>query len=55
MKSLQRWLITVLCLFAAIACFAFGVPAGGAIFLVLGIVLEGVFWTRLFKRKTHKT
>lgn len=54
MKLLQRWLITLLCLFAAIACYVFGIPAGGAIFLVLGVVLEGLFWVRLFKRKPQK-
>ena len=55
MDFLKRWMITVFCLFAAIACYTFGIPAGGILFLVFGVLLEGIFWTRLFKRKAVKT
>jgi len=51
MKMVYRVLITVLCFFAAVACYVFGIPAGGAIFLVLGVVFEGMFWFGLFGRK----
>lgn len=54
MEFMKRWIITVLCLFAAIACYVFGIPAGGVFFLILGLLLEGIFWTRLFKRNTAK-
>lgn len=55
MDFLKRWMTALFCLFAAIACYVFGIPAGGVFFLVLGMLLEGIFWTRLFKRSTPKT
>ncbi|GAB2512428.1 hypothetical protein [Microbulbifer agarilyticus] len=51
MSTLKRILIAFTCLFAAIACYTFGIPAGGAIFVVLGILLEGLFWFQLTRRK----
>ncbi|SDK77124.1 hypothetical protein [Microbulbifer yueqingensis] len=54
MSFIKRWLLTLLFFSAAVACYVFGIPAGGAIFLMLGMVFEGIFWTRLFKRKSHK-
>ncbi|WP_156035356.1 hypothetical protein [Microbulbifer sp. HZ11] len=51
LDALKRILLAVVCLFAAIACYVFGIPAGGAIFLVLGILLEGAFWFQLTRRK----
>jgi len=50
MKSPKRLIITILCLLAAITCYLFGVEAGGALFLVLGMVFEGIFWVRVFRR-----
>lgn len=44
MKGIYRVLIAFFCLFLALACYAFGVPGGGAVFLVLGVLLEGLFW-----------
>jgi len=55
MKSGVRFLIAVLCLFAAIGCYVFGAPAGGLAFLILGAVLEGTFWVMLFRKRTKKT
>ncbi|WP_323846326.1 hypothetical protein [Microbulbifer magnicolonia] len=52
---MKKHLITILCLLAALACYIFGVPAGGALFVVLGIVLEGIFWVRLLRRSGTKS
>lgn len=51
MNTFTRILLALLCLFAALACYTFGVPAGGAAFVVLGLLLEGVFGTLLVKRR----
>tara|TARA_R110002073_G_scaffold14929_1_gene59989 strand:+ start:262 stop:438 length:177 start_codon:yes stop_codon:yes gene_type:complete len=51
LKIIARVLLLVLCFFAAIASYAFGIPSGGVAFLVLGIVFEGLFWTGIFSRK----
>jgi len=51
LKVIARVLLLVFCFFAAIACYTFGIPAGGIIFLSLGIVFEGLFWTGIFGRK----
>ncbi|WP_226665144.1 hypothetical protein [Microbulbifer aggregans] len=53
MHLLKRLLIAFTCLFAAIACYVFGIPVGGAIFLVLGMLLEGMFWFQLTRRRNH--
>lgn len=54
MKLSKRFIITVLCLLAAISCYLFGAPTGGALFLILGMVFEGVFWIRVFRRTKVK-
>jgi len=51
LKIIARVLLAAFFLFAAIACYVFGIPAGGVIFLLLGLVLEGLFWFGLFGRK----
>lgn len=52
MKIITRVAITLACLLAAIACYVFGVTAGGVAFLVAGLIFEGMFWLRIFgKRK----
>ena len=48
MKPIIRVAVIVLCLFAAIGCYVFGVPAGGVAFIVLGIVFEAMFWLGIF-------
>ena len=50
MKTFKRFIVTALCLLAAIFCYVFGVPAGGALFLVLGLIFEGLFWLGIFRR-----
>jgi len=54
MKLLQRILFTVLCFFAAIACYVFGIPAGGIIFFIFGMVFELMFWLGVFGKKKQK-
>lgn len=51
MKATVRLAVTVFCFFAAIACYVFGIPVGGVVFLVLGAVFEGLFWTGVLGRK----
>jgi len=51
MNVALRILIVTSCFFAAIACYSFGVPFGGWIFLVLGLLFEGMFWTGIFGKK----
>jgi|SaaInlV_100m_DNA_5_1039725.scaffolds.fasta_scaffold08050_3 hypothetical protein len=53
MKILTRTLTAVLCLFAAIACYVFGAPVGGVIFIVLGVMFEGLFWAGLFGQRKN--
>lgn len=51
MKLIYRVALVVACFFAAIACYVFGVPVGGAVFIVLGLVFEALFWTGIFGKK----
>ncbi|MDO3381131.1 hypothetical protein [Gilvimarinus algae] len=51
MKVLLRVVFVIACFFAAVACWQFGVPIGGGLFIVLGLVFEGLFWTGIFGRK----
>ena len=51
MHILKRVIFVVFCFFAAMACYAFGVPVGGFAFLVLGLIFEGLFWVGIFGRK----
>ncbi len=51
MKRLKRIIFTLLCFFAAIACYVFGIPAGGIVFLALGMSFEVLFWFGLLGKK----
>jgi len=44
MAFIKRILFTIICLFAAIACYTFGIPQGGFLFLLAGVIFEGLFW-----------
>lgn len=48
MKPILRVAVIVICLFAAIGCYVFGIPMGGVAFLVAGIVFEAMFWLGIF-------
>jgi len=41
----------VFCFLAAIACYSFGIPIGGIVFFLLGIVFEALFWFGVLGRK----
>lgn len=43
--------VIIACFIAAIAGYVFGIPAGGAIFLVFGLTFEGLLRIGLFGRK----
>ena len=48
LKPILRVVIIVMCLFAAIGCYVFGIPAGGIAFLVAGVIFEAMFWLGIF-------
>ena len=54
MNIFKRWIFTVLCLPLAISCYVYGVPVGGALFLLAGIVFELLFWFGLIGRLRKK-
>lgn len=54
MEILKRIILTAFCFFAAIACYVFGIPVGGIVFLLLGLVFEGLFWFGLLGPKAKK-
>ena len=49
-----RIAMVIVFFFAAIACYVFGIPAGGAVFIVLGLVFEGLFWVGIFGKSERK-
>jgi len=51
LKTINRVVISIACLFAAIGCYVFGVPVGGGLFLLAGLVFEGMFWFGIFGKK----
>jgi hypothetical protein len=51
MNILKRIAITIVCFFAAIACYVFGIPAGGIAFFILGLIFEGFFLVRYAKKE----
>jgi len=56
MKWLGRTLIAIVCLIAAIMCYVFGAPAGGVAFLIIGGVLEMLFWIGILgPKKSQKS
>ena len=51
MSVISRILFVGVCFFAAIACYLFGVPAGGTVFLILGLIFEMLCWIGIFGKK----
>lgn len=47
----MKHLITIAILVAAIAVASAGYATGFAVLVAAGIILEGVFWYRLFKKR----
>jgi len=54
MGFLKRVTITIVCFFAAIGCYVFGIPAGGIVFFILGLGFEALFWFGIFGNKSKK-
>lgn len=54
MKVLVRIAVVVVCFFAAIACYMYRAPAGGAIFILAGLLFEGAFWIGVFGVKSRR-
>ncbi|MDO6746576.1 hypothetical protein [Gilvimarinus sp. 1_MG-2023] len=48
MNIILRLAVVVGCFFAAIACFVFAAPVGGALFIVAGVIFEGLMWRGVF-------
>ena len=55
MNILFRVALVIVCFFAAIACYVFGVPVGGVAFLAFGVIFEGLFWFGIFGKKKKIT
>lgn len=51
MRIIYRVTVVLACFIGAVACYLKGVPAGGAIFFLLGLMLELGFWAGVFGRK----
>jgi len=51
----MRHLITLACLVAAFAAYTIGWGQGGTSFVVIGIILESMFWFRLLRKKKQQS
>ncbi len=51
MNMVYRVTLSLFCLVAAIGCYVFGIPVGGVVFFILGLVFEGLFWFGIFGKK----
>lgn len=51
MEFIKRFIFVIVCFFAAIACYTFGIPRGGMLFFLAGLVFEVLFWLGIFGRK----
>lgn len=50
----MKHLITLDCLLVALGFYAAGMVSGLVVFAGLGVLAEGTFWFRLFRRKPPK-
>lgn len=48
MKRLHKWALLVLILIAALACYMLGFGKGAVGFVIMGVLLEMVFWFTAF-------
>ncbi|NWO06925.1 MAG: hypothetical protein HLX50_14875 [Alteromonadaceae bacterium] len=53
MQARTRVLLTLFFLMAAVACYIFGMNAGGFAFILVGLVFEVLFWVGVFTRKEN--
>ncbi len=49
----MKHVITFFCFIAAVTSYLAGSASGAVIFFVVGVILESVFWFRLFRRKEN--
>ena len=49
----MKHVITFSCLIGAVAAYLAGSASGAVILFVVGVILESVFWLRLFRRKEN--
>jgi hypothetical protein len=54
MKSLHRWLLVLGLFICAVGCYIAGSAAGAVVFIILGMVFEGLFWFKLIKTVKRK-
>ncbi len=50
----MRYLVTFACLLAALGFYAAGMATGIVLFAGVGVLAEGTFWYRLFRRKRRQ-
>lgn len=50
-STMKYHLLTAAFLIAAVLCYVVGLNSGVIVFAAAGLVLESVFWFRLFKRR----
>jgi len=51
MNKIYRFLILAALIFAALASYSYGNSTGIFVFVILGFIFEGLFWTGLFSNK----
>jgi hypothetical protein len=51
MDKLTRFLILIVLIIAAISSYSYGNSTGIFVFIILGFIFEGLFWTGLFSKK----
>ncbi|NQZ12548.1 MAG: hypothetical protein HRT35_35795 [Algicola sp.] len=54
MKSLHRWLLLAALFIGAIVCYVAGSTQGAVVFILFGMVFEGLFWFKLIKTVNRK-
>lgn len=50
---MERHLLTIDLLIAALALYSVGMTTGGSVFFVAGVVCELWFWSRMFRRRLN--
>jgi len=51
LKKSTRYLIVIVCLLLAMACYAVGMARGTGFFILVGFIFELAFWYGLFPKK----
>lgn len=54
MRIIYRVTVVLVCFIGAVACYLKGVPEGGAVFFLLGLLFELGFWGGLFGSKKRR-